>query len=131
MACEVEERLRPHLEVGIPQERLGLGDDRAVARLVQDREHAAAHLGVGVAEQAAHGGVGRGPVAAHRHEVQGVEDLPRVHCLQPRGEHLRGLPVEDDSRGALGVEAVLLQALAERRHVAPVHPRGEDEATRR
>ena len=49
VAREVEERLGPHLEVGIAQQRLDPRQDRPVARLVQDREGAAAHLGVRVA----------------------------------------------------------------------------------
>ena len=127
VAREVEERLGPHLEVGIVQQRLDPRQDRPVARLVQDPEGPTAHLGVRVLEQAAHRGVGRGRVAADGHHVEGVQDLLRVHSLEPGGEHLGRLPVEHLGRGAIGVEAVLLQALAQRGHVAPVRPRGQDQ----
>ena len=69
--------------------------------------------------------------AADGHHVEGVQDLLRVHCLEPGGEHLGRLPVEHLRRGPLGVEAVLLQALAQRGHVAAVRPRGQDAATGR
>ena len=131
VAREVEERLGPDLEVGIVQQRLHPRQDRPVARLVQDPEGATAHLGVRVLEQAAHRGVGRGRVAADGHHVEGVQDLLRVHSLEPGGEHLGRLPVEHLRRGAIGVEAVLLQALAQRGHVATVRPRGQDAATGR
>ena len=127
VAREVEERFRPHLEVRVAEQRLGLWHDRAVAGLVQDREGATAHLRVAVAEETAHRGVGGRRLTAHRHEVEGVEDLPGFHRPEAGGQHLRGLPVEDHRRGALGVEAVLPQALAQRGHVAPVHPGRQQE----
>ena len=71
--------------------------------------------------------MGSGRVAADGHHVEGVEDLLRVHSLEAGGEHLGRLPVEHLRRGAIGVEAVLLQALAQRGHVAPVRPRGQHE----
>ena len=127
MAREVEERFRPHLEVRVAEQCLGLCQDRAIAGLVQDREGPTAHLRVAVAEETAHRGVGGRRLTAHRHEVEGVEDLPRFHRPEAGGQHLRGLPVEDHRRGALGIEPVLPQTLAQRGHVAPVHPGRQQE----
>ena len=127
VAREVEEGLRPHLEVRVAKQRLRPRHDRPVAGLVQDRQGAAAHLGVAVVEEAAHRGVGGGRLAAHRHEVEGVEDLAGIHGPEPGGDHLGRLPVESHRGGTLGVEPVLPQAFPQRVHVTPVHPGGLQE----
>ena len=48
-------------------------------------------------------------------------------ALEPGSEHLGRLAVEQRRGGPLGVELVLLQALFERRHVAVVDARGEQQ----
>ncbi len=105
---------------------LGPRQHGALAGFGEDPQGAGAHLRVRVVEQAAHGGV-RGRAAAESHHVERVEDLPRVRGGEPRGEDLLGLAVHDRRVRPLGVDAVLLQRLLERRHVAAVHARGEDE----
>ena len=107
------------------EQRLGARRHREVARLAQERERPAPHLGVGVVEQAAQRGVRGRRLAAAAEQLERVQDLLGVDGTEPRREHLGRLAVEDRSLRALGVELVLLQALLERRHVAVVDARGE------
>ncbi len=128
MSGQVEERLGPDLEVGVPEERLRLREARTVSRLVEGGERAAPHFRVRVAEEAPH----RGWVAAPCRPTairSSAYRISRGSSASSREEGRR-LPVEHRRRGALGVQAVLPQPLAQRRHVPPVHPRREEEPRR-
>ena len=109
---EEQECLRAHLHRGVAQQLFGPQQRGALAGLREDAQRA-------TRAPPCPGGSSRprtagwaAAVPADRHQVERVQDLPRVLRLQPGGEERRRLPVEHRRVRALGVEAVLPEPLA-------------------
>ncbi len=109
-----EQRLGPHLDVGIVQQPLGLGPDRQVGGGPQRGQRPGADGGRLVGQERADGVEGRPPPAL-REGPQHVEDGLGIAGVEGLGQHRRGRSIHGRRGRALDVEPVLVQAVGDRR----------------